>query len=40
VPLPQVLDGFGTFVADPLDVATYGRNNPSAVMLMDRVGWR
>lgn len=40
VPLPEVLDGFGTFVADPLDVATYGRNNPSAVMLMDRVGWR
>jgi iron(III) transport system substrate-binding protein len=40
VPLPAVLDGFGPFVADVLDVTAYGRNNPAAVMLMDRVGWR
>ncbi|MFO7546072.1 MAG: Fe(3+) ABC transporter substrate-binding protein [Trueperaceae bacterium] len=40
VPLPTVLDDLGPFVADVLDVAAYGRNNPAAVMLMDRVGWR
>ena len=40
VPHPAVLDGFGPFVADVLDVTAYGRNNPAAVMLMDRVGWR
>src|SRR5690606_25710072 len=40
VPHPAVLDGFGPFVADVLDVTAYGRNNPAAVMLMDRAGWR
>lgn len=40
VPLPDVLQCFGPFVADDLDVVAYGRNNPAAVMLMDRVGWR
>jgi iron(III) transport system substrate-binding protein len=36
----SVITGFGTFKADSLKVASYGENNPEAVRMMDRVGWR
>lgn len=38
-PSPQT-QGFGTFKADNLSVAQYGANNPEAVRMFDRVGWR
>lgn len=31
---------FGSFAIDPVNVSVYGSNNPEAVRLMDRVGWR
>jgi len=34
------LESLGTFKADPLPIATLGRNTPAAQMLMDRAGWR
>lgn len=36
----EVIEGFGEFKADTLNVATYGENNPLAVQIMDRVGWK
>lgn len=39
VALSPVLQSFGTFKADPVNVATYGRNQQLAVQLMDQVGW-
>lgn len=38
--LPEVLSGFGTYDSDAVNVASYGTNNPGAIRLMDRVGWR
>jgi iron(III) transport system substrate-binding protein len=40
VPVSEVIKGFGEFKADTLNVATYGENNPLAVQIMDRVGWK
>ncbi len=40
VPSSEVIEGFGDFKADTLNVATYGENNPLAVQIMDRVGWK
>ena len=40
VPLSDVLAGFGEFETDDVNVASYGENNPEAVRLMDRAGWR
>jgi len=34
------LESLGTFKADPLPIATLGRNTPAAQMLMDRAGWK
>lgn len=38
--LPTVLDQFGTFESDAVNVTSYGENNPEAIRLMDRAGWR
>lgn len=38
--LPQVLQQFGSFESDAVNVTSYGENNPEAIRLMDRVGWR
>ncbi|MEX0894669.1 MAG: extracellular solute-binding protein, partial [Balneolaceae bacterium] len=38
--LPDVLTEFGSFESDAVNVAAYGNNNPEAIRLMDRVGWR
>ena len=35
-----VIQSFGSFRADALAVTQLGRNNPDAVRLMDRAGWR
>lgn len=39
VPLDPIVAGFGSFKADNLNVAQYGRYNAAAVKIMDRVGW-
>jgi iron(III) transport system substrate-binding protein len=36
----STITGFGDFKADTLNVTTYGENNPLAVQIMDRVGWK
>lgn len=38
--LPGVLNEFGSFDSDAVNVTTYGENNPAAIRLMDRAGWR
>lgn len=38
--LPEVLRDFGTFDSDAVNVTSYGENNPDAIRLMDRAGWR
>jgi len=40
VELPQILQDFGLFDSDAVNVEAYGRNNPEAIRLMDRVGWK
>ncbi|HYE01504.1 MAG TPA: Fe(3+) ABC transporter substrate-binding protein [Alphaproteobacteria bacterium] len=35
-----VLKGWGSFKVDPIAVAKYGENNPEAVKVMDRAGWK
>ncbi|MEL6814832.1 MAG: Fe(3+) ABC transporter substrate-binding protein [Cyanobacteria bacterium J06598_3] len=37
--LDPVVEGFGSFKDDPLNVDTFGENQAAAVQLMDRVGW-
>ena len=34
------LESLGTFKADPLPIATLGRNTPAAQKLLDRAGWK
>jgi len=36
----SVLEGFGKFKEDNVNAAMFGRNNPVAIKVMDRVGWR
>lgn len=36
----DIVASWGTFKADSLHVSALGKNNPEAVELMDRVGWR
>jgi iron(III) transport system substrate-binding protein len=36
----DVLENMGRFKADSLNLSMLGENNPAAVKLMDRVGWR
>ncbi|WP_234571974.1 Fe(3+) ABC transporter substrate-binding protein [Rhodohalobacter sp. 614A] len=38
--LPEVLGQFGNFDTDGVNVAMYGINNPTAIRVMDRAGWR
>ncbi|MGK7921311.1 MAG: Fe(3+) ABC transporter substrate-binding protein [Trichodesmium sp.] len=40
VPVPSVLATFGDFKSDSTNVAIYGKLNPEAIKLMDRVGWK
>ncbi|MEL6490110.1 MAG: Fe(3+) ABC transporter substrate-binding protein [Cyanobacteria bacterium J06634_6] len=37
--LASVVEGFGTFTDDSVNVAAYGENQAEAVQLMDRAGW-
>lgn len=36
----SIISGFGEFKEQPLDATVYGENNPKAVMIFDRVGWK
>jgi iron(III) transport system substrate-binding protein len=38
-PNPIIAD-WGSFKADPLNASVYGKNNPEALKIMDRAGWR
>lgn len=38
--IPDVLTQFGAFESDAVNVSAYGINNPEAIRLMDRAGWR
>lgn len=38
--LPEVLGQFGNFDTDGVNVAMYGINNPMAIRVMDRAGWK
>lgn len=40
VPWSDMLEDWGQFKADTLNLSLLGENNPAAVMLMDRAGWR
>ncbi len=40
VPVDPVVDGWGPIRFDELDISVLGRNNPEAVRIADRVGWR
>lgn len=40
VALSPTLEAWGTFKSDSLNLAQLGANNPAAVMLMDRAGWK
>lgn len=40
IELPDVLSQFGEIESDAVNVTTYGENNPEAIRLMDRAGWR
>ncbi|MDX1592130.1 MAG: Fe(3+) ABC transporter substrate-binding protein [Balneolaceae bacterium] len=40
VELPGVLGEFGGYESDAINVTYYGENNPEAIRLMDRAGWR
>jgi len=38
---PQdILDQFGEFKSDAVNVSAYGENNPTAIRIMDRAGWK
>lgn len=38
--IAEVLKSFGEFKSDAVNVSALGRNNPEAIQLMDRAGWR
>ncbi len=40
VEVDPVLESFGDFTADDVDVAEYGKNQAEAIRLMDRAGWQ
>jgi len=40
IELPDALDSMGDFESDAVNVTSYGVNNPLAIRLMDRVGWK
>lgn len=39
IPWDPVLESFGPFKADPVNVSVYGRNSAEAIRIMDRAGW-
>ncbi|BAZ46890.1 iron transport protein [Chondrocystis sp. NIES-4102] len=39
-PVNPVVEGFGQFKEDTVNVSAYGKNNAAAVKLMDRSGWK
>ncbi len=40
VPLDPIVEAWGEFKADPVDIAVAGRRQAEAVMLMGKAGWR
>lgn len=40
VELPEVLKPLSGFTSDAVNVSAYGENNPDAIRLMDRAGWK
>jgi hypothetical protein len=40
IPAAQVLQGFGAFTPDTLDLAALGRNNAAAVKVLEAAGWK
>ena len=40
IAVSEVLASWGPFIADTLNVSELGRNNASAIMAMDRAGWK
>jgi len=40
VQVTPTLQAFGTFESDEVNVAAYGSNNPDAIEVMDRAGWK
>jgi len=40
IPAAQVLQGFGAFMPDTLDLAALGRNNAAAVKVLEAAGWK
>lgn len=40
VEFSEVLQQFGNYESDAVNVSKYGENNPLAIRIMDRVGWR
>lgn len=40
VELPEALEPMAGFTSDAVNVAAYGENNPEAIRLMDRAGWK
>ena len=40
VPVDPIVDSFGTFKEDTVNVSAYGENNAEAVQIMDRAGWK
>ncbi|MFH7242688.1 MAG: Fe(3+) ABC transporter substrate-binding protein [Spirulina sp.] len=40
VAIDSVVASFGEFIADPLNAAVFGRNNPEALRITDRAGWK
>jgi iron(III) transport system substrate-binding protein len=40
VAVDSVVSGFGEFKADSLNAAVFGRNNPEALQITDRAGWK
>jgi len=40
IELPEALESMGDFESDAVNVTSYGVNNPLAIRLMDRVGWK
>ncbi|MCW8827295.1 MAG: Fe(3+) ABC transporter substrate-binding protein, partial [Gammaproteobacteria bacterium] len=38
--ISATLQSWGSFKADTMNLSILGQNNPQAVMLMDRAGWK
>jgi iron(III) transport system substrate-binding protein len=39
-PVDSIVQGFGEFKEDTLNAAVFGRNNPEALRIMDKAGWK